>query len=117
MAAGPEAEAADRARTADLRPLITVALYVIAEVGTKNKIPPHIGPILAVILGISLIGHVANRWLVPQANAVVLPLAALLNGIGYVVIVRWNPPAAKSQATWAVLGILLYVVTLLVVQH
>jgi cell division protein FtsW (lipid II flippase) len=97
--------------------LITVALYVIAEVGTKNKIPPHIGPILAVILGISLIGHVANRWLVPQANAVVLPLAALLNGIGYVVIVRWNPPAAKSQATWAVLGILLYVVTLLVVQH
>jgi cell division protein FtsW (lipid II flippase) len=97
--------------------LITVALYVIAEVGTKNKIPPHIGPILAVILGISLIGHVANRWLVPQANAVVLPLAALLNGIGYVVIVSLTPPAAKAQATWAFLGMVLYVVTLFVIRH
>jgi len=96
---------------------ITIAFYVIAEVGTKNKIPPHIGPILAVILAISLVGHMANRWLVPHANAVVLPLAALLNGIGYVVIVRWNPAAAKSQATWAVLGMILYTVTMLVIQH
>ena len=40
----------------------------------------------------------ANRWLVPDANAVVLPLAALLNGIGYVVIARWNPPARPPEA-------------------
>ncbi|HVX21178.1 MAG TPA: FtsW/RodA/SpoVE family cell cycle protein [Acidimicrobiales bacterium] len=96
---------------------ITVAFYVINAVGADNKIPPHIGPILAVVLGIFLIGHLANRWLAPHANAVVLPLAALLNGIGYVVIVEWNPPAAKSQATWAVVGMVLYVVTLFVVRH
>src|SRR5579875_34194 len=80
---------------------ITVALYVIAEIGTKGKIPPHVGPILAVILGMALVAHIANRWLAPDANAVVLPLAALLNGIGYVIIVRFTPPAAKNQATWA----------------
>jgi cell division protein FtsW (lipid II flippase) len=97
--------------------LITVALYVVAEVGAKNKIPAHLGPILGVILGLSLVAHVANRWLAPNANAVVLPLAALLNGIGYVVIVRWTPPAAKAQATWAALGIALYIVTLIVVRH
>jgi cell division protein FtsW (lipid II flippase) len=97
--------------------LITVALYVIAEVAAKNRIPPHLGPILGVILGISLAAHLANRWLIPNANPVVLPIAALLNGIGYVVIVRWNPPAAKAQATWAVLGTALYIVTLLVVRH
>jgi peptidoglycan glycosyltransferase len=97
--------------------VITVAFYVIAELGAKNKIPPHLGPILAVILGISLLGHVANRWLVPNANAVVLPLATLLNGIGYVIIVRWNAPAAKAQATWALLGMCLYVLTMLVIQH
>ena len=33
------------------------------------------------------------------------------------VIVRWTPPAAKAQATWAALGMLLYVFTLLVVRH
>jgi len=97
--------------------VLTVALYVVAELGTKNKIPPHVGPILLVILGISLIGHIANRWLVPNANPIILPLAALLNGIGYVVIVRWTAAAAKSQATWAVIGMLLYVATILIVQH
>jgi cell division protein FtsW (lipid II flippase) len=97
--------------------VITVVLYVVAELGAKNRIPGHLGPLLAVILGISMVGHLANRWLVPYANAVVLPIAALLNGIGYVVIVRWTPPAAKSQATWAALGMVLYVVTLVVVRH
>jgi cell division protein FtsW (lipid II flippase) len=96
--------------------LIVVALYVIAELAPKSKIPPHIGPFLAALLGLSLVAHLANRWLVPQANAVILPLAVLLNGIGYVVIARWDPPYAKSQAGWAGLGVLLYVATLLVVR-
>ncbi len=96
--------------------VITVALYVIAETANKSKIPPHIGPFLGIVLGLTLVAHMANRWLVPQANAVILPLAALLNGIGYVVIARWDPGFAKSQAGWAAIGVGLYVVTLLGVR-
>jgi cell division protein FtsW (lipid II flippase) len=96
--------------------LLTTALYIIAELGAKSKIPPHIGPFLGVVLGLALVAHLANRWLVPQANAVILPLAVLLNGIGYVVIARWEPGQAKVQAGWALLGVLLYVITLLVVR-
>ena len=96
---------------------ITTLFYVIAEVGAKNKIPADIGPILGIIVGLSLAAHVINRWLVPNSNAVVLPLIALLNGIGYVVIVRWNPPEAKTQASWVALGVLLYAATLIVVRH
>jgi peptidoglycan glycosyltransferase len=59
----------------------------------------------------------ANRWLAPNANAVILPLAALLNGIGYVVIARWDPGQAKGQAAWAALGVVLYVLTLLFVRY
>ena len=59
----------------------------------------------------------ANRWLAPNANAVILPLAVLLNGIGYVVIARWNPGQAQGQAAWAALGVVLYVLTLLVVRY
>jgi cell division protein FtsW (lipid II flippase) len=97
--------------------LLTLALYIIAELGAKSKIPPHIGPFLGILLGLSLVAHMANRWLVPQANAVILPLAALLNGIGYVIIARWNPPYAKAQAGWVAIGIGLYIVTLLVVRY
>ncbi len=96
---------------------ITVALYVIAEIGAKGKVPPHVGPILAIVLGMVLVAHLANRWLVPNANAVVLPLVALLNGIGYVIIVRFTPPAAKAQATWAAVGIVCYIAVLLTVRH
>jgi cell division protein FtsW (lipid II flippase) len=97
--------------------LLTVALYILAELGHKSKIPPHIGPFLGVVLGLSLVAHMANRWLAPQGNAVILPLAALLNGIGYVVIARWHPSFAKSQAGWAGLGVVLYVLTLLAVRR
>jgi cell division protein FtsW (lipid II flippase) len=97
--------------------LLIVALYIIAELGAKSKIPADIGPFLGVVLGLSLLAHLANRWLIPQANAVILPLAALLNGIGYVVIARWNPPEAKGQALWIFLGVALYVLTLLWVRY
>jgi len=97
--------------------LITVALYVIAELGAKSKIPEHIGPILGVVLGLSLVAHLANRWLVPEANPIVLPIAAMLNGIGYVVIARWDPPYAKAQAGWAAFGVVAYVLTLLVLRR
>ena len=101
---------------------ITVALYALAETALanaagKHRIPLHLEPILFVLLGLALVAHVANRWLAPNANAVVLPLAALLNGIGYVVIVTWTPSHAKEQATWTALGVGLYVLTLLFVRR
>jgi cell division protein FtsW (lipid II flippase) len=97
--------------------LLIVALYVIAVLGQKSKIPDNIGAFLGVVLGLVLLAHMANRWLAPNANAVILPLAALLNGIGYVVIARWNPGQAQGQAAWAALGVMLYVLTLLVVRY
>ena len=88
--------------------LLVVALYVIAELGQNSRVPPDIGPFLGVILGLALVAHVANRWLIPDANAVILPLAALLNGIGYVVIARWDhwyPGEARNQALWTAIGV------------
>lgn len=96
---------------------LVIALYVIAELGAKSKIPADFGPFLGILLGLALVAHMANRWLVPDANAVILPLAALLNGIGYVVIARWNPPHAREQAAWAAMGVILYVLTLVFVQY
>jgi cell division protein FtsW (lipid II flippase) len=97
--------------------VIVALLYALASLGAKNSLPPHAATFLVVLLALTLGVHVANRWLVPHANPVLLPLAALLNGIGYVEIVRWNPYAAQQQATWTLLGAALYVGTLLVVRR
>jgi cell division protein FtsW (lipid II flippase) len=96
---------------------LIVALYIIAVLGQKSKIPDNIGAFLGIVLGLASLAHMANRWLAPNANAVILPLAVLLNGIGYVVIARWDPGQAQGQAAWAALGVMLYVLTLLVVRY
>src|ERR1700722_6515822 len=57
--------------------LLIVALYIIGSLGQNSRIPPDIGPFLGVILGLAFVAHMANRWLAPDANAVILPLAAL----------------------------------------
>ena len=102
--------------------LLIVALYIVASLGQNSKLPPDVGPFLGVILGLAMVAHMANRWLAPDANAVVLPLAALLNGIGYVVIARWNQfypyrGEAPNQALWTAIGVGAYVATLLILRH
>ena len=92
-------------------------LYLLASLGTKGHLPAHTVSFLGALLGLTIGVHLANRWLVPFSNPILLPLVALLNGIGYVEIVRWNPPAAQQQATWTLLGGVLYVLTLLIVQR
>jgi cell division protein FtsW (lipid II flippase) len=54
---------------------------------------------------------------VPNATPVLLPLATLLNGIGFVEIARWNPPFAQAQATWDAISAVGYVLTLFLIRR
>jgi cell division protein FtsW (lipid II flippase) len=96
---------------------ITTALYSLASLGQDGRLPLHVWGFLGVILGLSMGVHLANRWLVPNATSVLLPIATLLNGIGFVEIARWNPPFAQQQATWVAISALLYVATILVIRR
>jgi len=97
--------------------VVTALLYTIASLAQSSRIPPHIGPFLGVVLALALVAHMGNRWLAPNSNAVLLPLVFLLNGMGYVVIARWDPGSAKVQAGWTALGVLLYLLTLFFVRR
>jgi cell division protein FtsW (lipid II flippase) len=97
--------------------VVTSLLYTIASFAQKSRIPPHIGPFLAVMLGLALLAHMGNRWLAPNSSPVLLPLVFSLNGIGYVVIARWDPGSAKVQAGWTALGVLMYLLTLFFVRR
>jgi len=97
--------------------IIIVLCYLLASEGQYSHIPPHLGPFLGALVGLSLLAHLANRWLVPNAHPVVLPIAVLLNGIGYVVIARWEPSFAKLQSGWTAIAVVAYVLTLLVIRR
>ncbi|NNE74575.1 MAG: FtsW/RodA/SpoVE family cell cycle protein [Acidimicrobiales bacterium] len=103
--------------------LIVVAAYTLASLGSDAVIPANLLPFLGIVLGLLLFAHLATRRLAPFADGLLLPLAALLNGIGYVMIARLAGERGVSgdlpglQATWTALGIAAYVGTLLFVPR
>jgi peptidoglycan glycosyltransferase len=97
--------------------LLTGGLYALAGLGKAGNLPANIGPFLVIIFGLILIAHLALRRLAPNADPILLPTAALLNGIGYVFIARLSSHEARLQAVWTALGIAAFVGTLTLVRR
>lgn len=97
--------------------LVTAGAYTLGALGRTSSLPADIGPFLGVVLGLLLVAHLATRWLAPGADSVLLPVATLLNGIGYVFIARVKPELAGLQALYTGIGIAAYVGTLLLVRR
>ena len=84
--------------------LITVGAYVLASFGRTADLPPNILPFLVVVVSLLLVAHIATRFLAKGADEVLLPVALLLNGLGYVFIARIREDLAGNQATWTLIG-------------
>ncbi|HEX3567691.1 MAG TPA: FtsW/RodA/SpoVE family cell cycle protein [Acidimicrobiales bacterium] len=101
--------------------VIILAAYTLMIVGNTNKTPADVGPLLLAMFVFGAVGHIANRYLAPDAHPVVLPIAFLLNGIGYVMITRIDLGNASNyapiQALWTAIGIGIYVLTLFFVRR
>ena len=97
--------------------LITAGAYTLASLGEFAVIPARIIPFLAVLLGLLVLAHLAVRWLAAGADGTLLPLAALLHGIGYVMITRLDDRLAGLQTTWSIVAIAGFIATLVVVQR
>jgi cell division protein FtsW (lipid II flippase) len=96
---------------------ITAAAYTVASLGKNAQIPPIILPFLGVTLGLLVLASIATRILARGADPTLLPLAALLHGIGYVMITRLDDRLAGLQTTWTFIAIAAYVIVLFVVQR
>src|ERR1700722_181818 len=97
--------------------LLTAGLYVLASLGKSGSLPANIGPFLGIVCGLLLVAHIGMRKLAPYADPILLPTAALLNGIGYVFIARLDSHLAGLQALWTAIGIGAFLVTLFVVRR
>jgi cell division protein FtsW (lipid II flippase) len=97
--------------------IVTGGAYVLAGLGATSTLPVDIIPFLAVVLGLMLTAHLALRRLAPDADPILLPLAALLNGLGYVVIAGLNERLAGLQALWTAVGVAAFILTLFLVRR
>jgi peptidoglycan glycosyltransferase len=102
--------------------MFVVGAYLLATLPEDSEIPTTVGPFLGIIVGLPLVAHVAVRRLAPQADGMLLPLASLLNGLGYVFVVRLDEARARPrglaglQSVWMILGVAAFVATLVFVK-
>ncbi len=97
--------------------LITGSAYTITALGTNAEIPPGIVFFVGILLGLLMCAHIVVRLVARGADGTLLPLAALLHGIGFVMITRLDDRLAGLQATWSVVAIGAFIATLLLVQR
>ncbi len=110
---------------------VTVLAYISVGLGAQGHVPPGAATYGAGLLALFVAGHLAVRRLAPHAEPVLLPAAALLNGLGLAVIHRIDLAAAaqaqrlgrqpasgdaRLQLVWTAVGILAFVLTLAVVR-
>jgi cell division protein FtsW (lipid II flippase) len=130
------ATAVPRRRGTELALLLgAVALVVIADTIVDATINDQVGSDIltygAGFAAIYAVAHVAVRWLAPYADPVILPMVALLNGLGLVLIRRLDLAEAADarqdgvpaptgdagvQVVWTCVGLALFVAVLLVVR-
>jgi cell division protein FtsW (lipid II flippase) len=112
---------------------VVLAAYAAAGMGLNGKLPAGLlgyGVAFAVLM---LIAHLIVRRLTPWADPLLLPLAALLNGLGIVMIYRLqesgrngNPGQKIStitasttvyQVVWSAVGITAFILVLLLIRE
>jgi len=97
--------------------VIVIGAYVLANLGRSKALPADVIPFLAGVLGLFVVAHLVVRKVAPNADPVILPLAVLLNGLGYVMIARLDSELAAQQAGWTLAGVAGFVGTLLVFRR
>ena len=105
------------ARWRELFGLIPVSLLVtagftavlITRSESTNEVTTTYG---LFFLGCCVFAHIFIRARLPDADPYLFPLAAVLAGIGLVMIYRIDEELAREQAQWFVVGLLFFVVTI-----
>ena len=97
--------------------VVTIGGYVVLALANGPTLPPDLGALLVGIVGLYVIAHIAVRRLAPRAVGTLLPLAAVLNGLGFVTIARLDRDLARIQSIWSAVGVGAFVLTLLLVRN
>ncbi len=112
---------------------VVLFAYSAVGLGLRGKLPPGLPTDIIVFAALMVGAHLAVRRLAPYADPLLLPLAALLNGLGLVMIYRLNqsgrngnpgnlvtdmPASATStQLLYTGLGVVALIVVLVLIRE
>jgi cell division protein FtsW (lipid II flippase) len=112
---------------------VVLAAYAAAGLGLNGKLPAGLAEYGTAFAVLVFAAHVAVRKLAPWADPLMLPLAALLNGLGIVMIYRLQasgrdgnpgvkistigPSTTALQVVWSAIGLVAFVLVLLLIRE
>jgi peptidoglycan glycosyltransferase len=91
--------------------------YALLGFANRPDIPADLYGVMAAVVGLFVVAHLAVRRFSPQADPTLLPMVMMLNGIGFIVIARLDPTLARTQAIWTGVAVAGFVTTLIVVRR
>ncbi len=97
--------------------LIIGVAFALVSLGRTKALPANLIPFVVAVFVLFLCAHIGVRRLAPRADPLILPVAVMLNGLGYVMIARLNPKLASQQAGWTAVGVIGFIVTLAVIKR
>lgn len=106
----------DEAALLGLVALLSTGGYLLTLMAEGSPLEADLAPRLGGVLALFGLAHLAVRRWAPGADLTLLPLAALLDGIGFVFVARLDPGLAATQTVWTATGVLVFVLTLALVR-
>jgi cell division protein FtsW (lipid II flippase) len=92
--------------------ITVVSALLLLSLSRTSRLPADLAPFAGTALAIIVVLQLVHRRIAPHADPVLLPVALVLNGIGYVMIDRVDPAAAGQQLAWTLVGLGVYVAVL-----
>jgi cell division protein FtsW (lipid II flippase) len=96
--------------------LIAGTALATVTIARSSEVSPSALTYGALFLGLYLAAHVVVRRTVPYADGSLLPLAAVLTGVGLAMHYRLDPTGGR-QALWVLIGVAVFAGTLVVLRH
>jgi len=96
--------------------ILSVGAYVIAGFGKRGQLPTTFALYVTIFAAGYAGALLVTRVFAPRADPALFPTAAVLVGLGFAMIFRLSGGLAAEQATWIVVGLIAYALTLIVVR-
>jgi cell division protein FtsW (lipid II flippase) len=99
-----------RRRTELVLLLIAFALYAVGDYTLRLQRGEEFDPLHpSLFAGFFLVAHFCLAILRPRADEIILPVVALIAGVGLVFVYRLEPDLVQAQLTWIGLGLILMI--------
>ena len=96
--------------------ILSVGAYVIAGFGKRGQLPATFALYVTIFAAGYTGALLVTRVFAPRADPALFPTAAVLVGLGFAMIFRLSGGLAAEQATWIIVGLLAYALTLVAVR-